>query len=122
MATDITIQMQDRPGQLAVLGEALGKAGINIEGVCGVAAGGSGTVHILVEDAARAREALDAAGIPVAGEQEALVLDVEDRPGALGEVSRKLADAGVNMQVAYMATGTRLVVATGDLEKARSAV
>jgi len=98
MATDFTITMEDRPGSLAKLGETMGKAGINIEGACAVTGGGKGEVHILVPDAAAARSALKAAGISVTSEREVLVVDAKDRPGELGRVSRKLADAGVNIQ------------------------
>jgi hypothetical protein len=95
---DLTITLQDRPGTLADLGEATGKAGINIEGVCVTTGGGSAEVHVLVDDAAAAREALGSAGIAVAGESDVLVIDVEDRPGTLGEVARKLADAGLDAE------------------------
>ncbi len=122
MAKDLQVELEDRPGTLAQLGEALGRAGVNIEGVCAVPVGGRGRVHVLVGDAPAARRALEAAGIPVVAEREVLVLDVVDQPGTLGAVARKLADAGVNIEWAYLATRTRLVLAVSDLERARSAV
>lgn len=122
MAKDVTIVLEDRPGQLALAGEALGNAGINIEGGCGVTAGGQGTIHLLVEDAAAARQALEGAGVTVGGEHDVLVLDVEDRPGTLGEIGRKLADAGVSIQFLYLATRTRLVIGADQLDAARAAV
>lgn len=122
VAKDLQVELEDRPGTLAHLGETLGRAGVNVEGVCAVPAGGRGRVHVLVADAPAARRALEAAGIPVVGEREVLVLDVVDQPGTLGAVARKLADAGVNIEWAYLATRTRLVLAVSDLERARSAV
>ncbi len=122
MAKDLQVELEDRPGTLAQLGEALGRAGVNIEGICGVPVQGKGRIHVLVEDAAAARRALEAAGIPVVAEREVLVVDVVDQPGTLGSVARKVADAGVNIDWVYLATRTRLVLAVSDLERARSAL
>jgi hypothetical protein len=124
MATDLTISVEDRPGTLADIGEALGRAGVNIEGFAGFGMEGRGIIHVLVEDAMAARRALDEAGLKVEGEAEALVMDMTanvDRPGSLGEIARNVANAGVNIQVAYIATNNRGVVVTTDNEKAMSA-
>jgi hypothetical protein len=122
MATDFTITMEDRPGSLAKLGETMGKAGINIEGACAVTGGGKGEIHILVPDAAAARSALKAAGVSVTSEREVLVVDAKDRPGELGRISRKLADAGVNIQLFYISTGMKFVIGVDDAKKAKAAV
>jgi hypothetical protein len=122
MLTDLTISLGDHPGSLAKVGEALGKAGVNIEGICGVTVQGKGVIHLLVGDAAKARRALEANHIDVAKETEVVVLPVEDRPGVLGNVARRLASAGVNLQLAYMATSARLVVGADDLGKVRAAI
>lgn len=122
MAKDLTIILEDRPGTLAELGEALGKAGINIEGLCGFPSEGKGVIHVLVEDAAAARRALEETGIATSGERKVLVLDIEDRPGAFGEISRRIADVGVNIDLLYLATNTRLVIGVESLDKARAAV
>jgi hypothetical protein len=120
MATDLTIMLEDRPGELAKAGKALGDAGVNIEGLSGVTVAGEGEVHVLVEDAAAARKALGGAGIRVKAENDVLILDVEDKPGTLGEVAGKLGDAGVNLNLAYLATNARLVLGADDLAAARS--
>lgn len=122
MATDLTVTLQDRPGTLADVGEALGNAGINIDGLCGFPCEGRGVLHVLVEDAAGARRALDDASIEVSGEREVLVVEIDDRPGAFGEVTRRIADAGVNVDLAYAATKTRLVLGADDLARARSTI
>jgi hypothetical protein len=122
MMKDLTVILEDRPGTLADMGEALGKAGINIEGVSGFPSEGKGVMHVLVEDAAAARRALEEVGIEVGDEREVLVLEIEDRPGALGEVGRRIANAGVNIELVYLATNTRLVIGADDLEKARAVV
>jgi hypothetical protein len=118
---DLTITLEDRPGRLADLGEATEKAGINIEGVCATSAGGRAEVHVLVDDEAAAREALGSAGIEVEAERDVLVIDIEDRPGTMGEVARKVADAGVNIGLAYSTFGgVKLVLGVDDLDRARS--
>lgn len=122
MATDLTVVLPDRPGALAQLGEQLGNAGVNIGGLCCAVQGGQAAAHVLVEDAAAAKAALAGGSTEVSGEREVLVLDVDDRPGVLGDVSRRLADAGVNIEVVYLATGTRLVIGADDLNKARAAL
>jgi hypothetical protein len=122
MTKDLTVILEDRPGTLADMGEALGKAGINIEGLCGFPCEGKGVIHILVEDAAAARHALKEIGLEVRGERQVLVLEIEDRPAAFGEVSRRIANAGVNIDLAYLATNTRLILGADDLDKARAAV
>ncbi|MBA7696532.1 hypothetical protein ES703_105182 [subsurface metagenome] len=122
MAKDLTVILEDRPGTLADMGEALGKAGINIDGLCGFPCQGKGTIHILVEDAAAARRALEERGLEVRDEREVLILEVEDRPGAFGDVTRRIANAGVNIDLAYPATNNRLVIGADDLEKARAAM
>ena len=102
MTKDLTIILEDRPGTLADMGEALGKAGINIEGLCGFPCEGKGVLHILVEDAAAARRALEEIGLEVRDERQVLVLDIEDRPGVLGNVTRSIAKAGVKMDLMYL--------------------
>ncbi len=120
MAKDLTIYLGDHPGSLAKVGEALGKAGVNIDGICGVTVQGKGVIHILVADAAKARRTLEANHIDVTKETDVVVLDVDDRPGVLGNVARRLANAGVNLHIAYLATSSKLVGGADDLDKVRA--
>ena len=123
MATDLTLYLDDQPGELARVGDVLGKAGTNIAGLCAVASGGGqAEVHILVQDPTPAFEALQGAGIKIAAEQEVIVLDIEDRPGAVGEVARRLGDAKINLTTVYLATNTRLVLAADNLAEAKAAL
>jgi hypothetical protein len=120
---DLTVIMEDQPGKLADLGEATGKAGVNIEGLCALVGDGKGFIHILVEDEETAKKALADAGIEVADEREAVIVDLHDKPGAMGEIARDLAEAGVNIDVAYtIFAGVRLVILTEDVEAARGAL
>ena len=125
MATDLTVILEDRPGELARLGEVTGQAGVNILGMCALTGEGKGYIHLLVDDelAGETRSALEAAGMGVADAREVLVVDIEDRPGTLGEMARRFADAGVNIELAYTTFGgVKLVVATDDLDAARAAL
>jgi hypothetical protein len=123
MAKDLTVIVEDRPGTLADLGEATGRAGVNIEGLCAMTGDGKGFIHLLVEDAATARKALEDAGFGIADERDAVVVDLHDRPGAMGEIARGLAESGVSVDVAYtIFSGVRLVIVTEDYEKARAAL
>jgi hypothetical protein len=119
---DLTVILEDRPGALADLGDATGGANINIEGMCATTGGGKGEVHILVEDEAATREALEGAGMEVSGESDVLVIDVEDRPGTMAAVARKIGDAGANIEFAYTTFGgVKLVLGVDDLNAARAA-
>ena len=123
MAKDLTVVMENRPGKLAELGEATGRGGVNIEGLCAMVGDGKGFIHILVEDGVAARKALEEAEIDVADERDAVIVDLHDKPGAMGEIARDLAEAGVSIDVAYtIFSGVRLVIVTDDTEKARAAL
>jgi hypothetical protein len=125
MPTDITVILSDAPGELARLGEITGAAGVNIRGLAAFTGEGRGVIHLLLDDdvVARALAELDDAGIGVADEREVLVVDIQDRPGSLGELARELSEANVNIDLAYTTFGgVKLVVATDDLENARAAL
>jgi hypothetical protein len=126
VAVDFTLILDDRPGELARVGEVLGDAGVNIGGLAAFTGDGRGLIHVLVDDDAveRATSALKAAKLGVADEREVLVIDVVDRPGTLGELTRQLAAANVNIDLAYttFGGGVKIVIATDDLESARAAL
>jgi hypothetical protein len=119
---DLIVNLENRPGTLAQLGETLGNSGINIEGGFGSAGGAAGEVHILVQDAQMAREALSDAGIECGGERDVEVVSVVDQPGELGRHLRRIADAGVNVDLFYLATSTRLVLGSDDIDGLRRAL
>lgn len=121
MAKDLTVELENRPGTLADLGEALGNAGINIDGGCGFPTGGRAVLHVLVDDAPGARKAIEGAGLKVSDERDVLVMDITDKPGELGAIARRMADTGVNIDLVYLTARGQLVLGVDDLEKARSA-
>jgi hypothetical protein len=125
MAYDVTLILDDRPGELARLGEVAGEAGVNLDGFAAFTGEGKGVVHVLVADdmLEALRDAFTNAGMPVADEREVFVVSVADEPGALGEVARRLADANVNVDLAYTTFGgVRVVFGTDDVRTAREAL
>ena len=125
MAHDITVILDDQPGELARLGEVAGAAGVNLDGFAAFTGEGKGLVHVLVSDGSLGalQAALAAAGMGVADEREVFVVSVANEPGALGEVARRLADANVNLDLAYPTFGgVRLVFGTDDVLSARQAL
>jgi hypothetical protein len=122
MATDLTVRLVDRPGTMAAACEALGDAGVNIDGCCAYPAGTAGQLHLLVEDAGAARQALSAAGYEVVQDRQVIVHELADVPGSAGQCLRRIADAGVNLELIYVATATRLVIGADDLDAARAAL
>src|SRR5215510_7218532 len=96
---DLTIDLENRPGALAEMGEALGGAGVSIEGGGAWVVGGGGIAHFLVADGAAARQALERARIQVVAERDVVVLRLrQDMPGQLGLLTRRMAEAGVNIE------------------------
>lgn len=122
MATDLTLSLPNQPGDIATVGEALGRAGVNIEGVCGFPCGDVWLMHVLVEDEDAARQALTSAGVEINMARPVMVTDIEDKPGELGAITRRLADNGVNADVVYLATNTRLVLGVKNLAQAERAL
>jgi len=121
MSKDLTVVLVNRPGADADVMQALGRAGINIDGITGSGCAGEGILHILVADDTAAREALEAAGQVVREERDVLVCPVADRPGEGGAIMRRIADTGVNVDFIYLTTGGQLVIGANDLDKARNA-
>ena len=119
MPWDVAVELSDEPGTIASLGEAAAEAGINIIGFCGFPCEGVGVFHLLVDEAHSGADVFESAGLRVKGRREVLVTQVEDRPGALGEMARRFADAGINIDLLYLANETRAVLGVDDLDAAR---
>ena len=114
MPIDLSIGLADRPGTLAAASDALGRSGINVDGACGFVCGDHGEYHVLVNEAERARRALIDAGFEVLAERRVVVSPIEDRPGAAAALLRRIAEAGVNVDLLYLAVDGRLVVGGDD--------
>ena len=124
MDYDVTVILENKPGSLATMGEVLKGAGININGMCGFLVEGKGEIHILVNNGSAARKALEEAGFDASKVRPMLVRTLENVPGTLGEAARKLADAGVNIDLMYLASDNRIVLGVdpgiADWDKAKS--
>jgi hypothetical protein len=118
---DLEIVLENRPGAIADMGEALGRARVSIEGGGAWVVGGKGVAHFLFEDGAAARRALEAAGIQVLEEREVLVQRLkQDVPGQLGLLTRRMAEAGVNIEVLYSDHSHQLILIVDDLARGRA--
>ena len=118
---DLTIELENRPGALAEMGEALGRAGVSVEGGGVFVVNGVGVAHFLFTDGAAARKALEAAGIRVVAERDVLVQRLhQGQPGQLGKISRRMAEAGVNIEVQYSDHDHQLILVVDDLAKGKA--
>ncbi len=118
---DLTIALENRPGALAEMGEALGRAGVSIEGGGAFVVDGQGVAHFLFEDGDAARRALEAAGIRVLGQRDVLVQRLnQGEPGQLGKLSRRMAEAGVNIEVLYSDHEHQLILVVDNTAAGRS--
>ena len=106
---------------MARMGEALGAAGVSVEGGGGWLVDGKGYMHFLFEDGEAARKALEAVGIEVLSVREVLVQRLrQDQPGQLGKIARRMADAGVNIEVIYSDHNNQLILVVDDHEKGKA--
>ena len=113
---DLTVILVNKPGTLADAFEALGKAGVNVVGACGFPAAGEGILHVLVDDVAVARRAVEGAGLEVRDERDVVVLDpLPSQPGTAGTLLRRIANQGVNVDLAYLTEDGRVVLSGDDV-------
>jgi len=118
---DLTIALENRPGALAEMGEALGRAGVSVEGGGAWVVNDEGVAHFLFEDGEAARAALEAAGINVLEVRDVLVQRLNQSvPGQLGKITRKMAEAGVNIEVLYSDHDHQLILVVDDMAKGRA--
>ena len=122
MAQDFTIMLPNRPGVLANLSTTLGKAGINIEGISGTQYHDKVVLHMLFEQAEEAQALLYKKKFTILAVRDVIVLDIKDKPGELGKIAQKMANAEVNIDFVYLATNNRIVLGVDDPEKAIVAV
>lgn len=118
---DVAIRLENRPGAMAEMGEALGTAGVSVEGGGGWVVDGMATMHFLFEDGEAARKALEDVGIKVLEIREVLVQKLrQDIPGQLGMIARRMADAGVNVEVVYSDHANQLCLVVDDHQKGKT--
>jgi hypothetical protein len=122
MAVDLVIDVDNVPGALARVAAAISDAGVNIAAATCIGAGDRAELHILVPHAEAARHALAISQVGVSRERQVVVVDVEDRPGVLADLTRKIARAGVDLDLVYVATRNRVVFGAPDLAALQAAL
>jgi hypothetical protein len=122
MAVDLVIDIDNKPGALAEVAAAISDAGVNIAAATCVGPGKTAELHILVPHAGAVRHLLGISHIAVTREREVVVVDVEDRPGVLADLTRRIARAGVDLDLVYVATRNRVVFGSPDLEGLKAAL
>ena len=120
MAFDLTIDIENTPGALARVAAAISDAGVNIAAATCVGPGERAELHILVRHAEAAKHLLTISHVAVTREREVVVVDVEDRPGALADLARKIGNAGINIDLVYVATQNRVVFGAPDVAALRA--
>jgi hypothetical protein len=122
MPMDLVIEVENAPGALAKVAKAISDAGVNIAAATCVGAGDRAELHILVPHATAAKHALAISQLAVTREREVAVVEVDDRPGVLADLAGKVAAAGVNLDLVYVATMNRVVFGAADLDGLRKAL
>jgi hypothetical protein len=122
MAVDLVIDIENTPGALAQVAAAISDAGVNIAAATCVGPGERAELHMLVPHAEAVKHALAISHVGVTREREVVVVDAEDRPGVLADLTRKIAAAGVNLDLVYVATQNRIVFGSDDLPALRAAL
>jgi hypothetical protein len=122
MAMDLVVEVDNEPGALARVATAISDAGVNIAAATCTGGGKRAELHILVPYAEAAKHALAISSLAVTSEREVVVVEAEDRPGELADLARKVAEAGVNIDLVYVATRTRIVFGAQDLPALKAAL
>jgi hypothetical protein len=122
MAFDLVIDIENSPGALAEVAAAISDAGVNIAAATCLGAGERAELHVLVPHAEAARHSLAISHLAITREREVVVVDVEDRPGVLADLTRRIAKAGVDLDLVYVATRNRVVFGSPDLTGLRAAL
>ena len=122
--TQIATSVKNKPGALAQICSTLGKAGVNISALLAPEAKDKGKVRLLVDNPDKAKEALNTAKVRFS-EEEVIALSLDNRPGALAEVSEKLAQSKINIRYSYATAAegsakATVIIAVRDVTKALS--
>src|SRR5919112_4676980 len=122
MAVDLVIDIENTTGALARVAAEISDAGVNIAAATCIGAGERAELHIPVPHAGAAKHALGISNLAVTREREVVVVEVGDRPGVLADLTRRIARAGVDLDLVYVATRNRVVFGAKDLAALRDAL
>lgn len=119
--TEFVVNMENRPGQLASLTEALAEYGVNIEALAAYGHDGEGTVRLITNDGPTTKRVLNEAALHHT-EHPVLTALLPHRPGELARLTREIADVGVNIDAIYVlranSDGIELAIALDQPETA----
>lgn len=120
--TQLLVQAPDKPGMLAQICSELAAKAVNITAIMAAHQDGGGGIRLVAAPHNAAKKVLDAIGMHYR-EEDAIAVRVTDRPGALGKLTRKLGDAGININYAYGSivkgeTRALIILGVSDIEKA----
>ncbi|QCA04453.1 amino acid-binding protein [Pantoea vagans] len=116
---DIHVILQNSPGTLSRLTTLLGRHAIGLEGGGLFSSGAQSHAHFLVAEGERARAVLEAEGITVEAVNVPLIRRLpQQRPGELGAITTRLADAGINILVQYSDHANQLILITDNNQSA----
>ena len=118
MATEFSVTLEDRPGALADLTEALAKSAVNIMAIHASPCGGRGVVQFITSSPDATIEALRDMAFAYTT-QEVLMVTLAHEPGALARLARALADAAININAVYMTNDRQVVLDVDRLRKAQ---
>jgi hypothetical protein len=99
-ATQLTVCLENKPGQIATLGDVLRRAKVNILALSVVDNTDAGVIRLVTDSSAKAAQALTRAGMKPT-RQSVLVLHLPNKPGALAAAAAKLAKARININYTY---------------------
>ena len=122
MAVDLVIEIENTPGALARVATAISDAGVNIAAATCLGSGERAELHVLVPHAEAARHSLAISHLAITREREVVVVDVVDRPGVLADLTRRIAGAGVDLDLVYVATRDRVVFGSADVAGLKAAL
>ena len=123
MGKELVLTVPNKMGTMANVSKILADHGINIEGVAGYAMGIEAKILVVADDLLRAAEALKKAGFKAIEQKEVVVVELENKPGALKSITAKMLDAKIDIRYIYGTTcsggcAAMLIVSTNDNEKA----
>ncbi len=122
MSMDLVIEVDNEPGTLAGVTRAISDAGVNISAATYIGPTDHSELHILVPHAGAAKHVLGLSRLAVTREREVVVIEAQDRPGELADLALKIAEAGINLDLVYVATRNRVVFGSSDLEGLKQAL
>lgn len=122
---DFCLELPAEFESLVKIGEVLGAAGVNIEGLSVTSFKEQGVIHFAVEDAFTARDAIQSAGLKIKAITDVFVLDkdlqgITGRSGSFGEICKTLGDRGIRINFGYPAENNRFIFGVSDVEKAQA--